>query len=131
MPPPRMLDGPPVRWADRRGHGRGGLMDAPARTLIADDQPDVREALTLLLKHAGFQTCTAASPASVIRTLQRSDFDLLLMDLNYARDTTSGREGLDLLERVHAIDRSLPIVVMTAWGSVEVAVGAMSRGVGE
>jgi sigma-B regulation protein RsbU (phosphoserine phosphatase) len=99
------------------------------RTLIADDQPDVLEALRLLLKSEGYQTEAVTSPSDVIEALKSHDFDLLLMDLNYARDTTSGQEGLDLLSRVQAVDSMLPIVVMTAWGSVELAVEAMRRGV--
>jgi serine phosphatase RsbU (regulator of sigma subunit)/FixJ family two-component response regulator len=99
------------------------------RTLIADDQPDVLEALALLLKGEGFQTEAVTSPNAALDALKSKYFDLLLMDLNYARDTTSGQEGLDLLTRVHALDSSLPIVVMTAWGSVELAVEAMRRGV--
>jgi len=99
------------------------------RTLIADDQQDVLEALRLLLKGEGYQTEAVTTPADVIEALKVHDFDLLLMDLNYARDTTSGQEGLDLLSRVQAVDSELPIVVMTAWGSVELAVEAMRRGV--
>jgi sigma-B regulation protein RsbU (phosphoserine phosphatase) len=99
------------------------------RTLIADDQPDVLEALRLLLKGEGYQTEAVTNPSDVIKALKSHDFDLLLMDLNYARDTTSGQEGLDLLSRVQAVDSTLPIVVMTAWGSVELAVEAMQRGV--
>ena len=99
------------------------------RTLIADDQPDVLEALRLLLKGEGYQTEGVSTPNDVIEALKAHDFDLLLMDLNYARDTTSGQEGLDLLSRVQAVDSTLPIVVMTAWGSVELAVEAMQRGV--
>ena len=103
---------------------------APAapRILVADDQPDVLQALRLLLKGEGFQTETVSSPPGVLAALERQDFDALLMDLNYARDTTSGREGLDLVTRVQGIDATLPIVVMTAWGSVEGAVEAMRRG---
>src|SRR5262245_27062589 len=96
--------------------------------LIADDQADVLEALRLLLKGEGYQTVTVNSPAAIVEALKTRDFDVLLMDLNYARDTTSGQEGLDLLTRVHAMDATLPVVVMTAWSSVEVAVEAMRRG---
>ena len=99
-----------------------------ARTLIADDQPDVLEALRLLLKNEGFQTEAAQSPAAVIDKLQSNSFDLILMDLNYTRDTTSGNEGLDLLARIQAIDHTLPVVAMTAWASVDLAVEAMRRG---
>src|SRR4051812_13965408 len=98
------------------------------RVLVADDQIDVVEALHLLLKHAGFHVGTATSPAGVLAALEGQDFDAVLMDLNYARDTTSGQEGLDLLGRVQALDATLPLVVMTAWGSVEGAVEAMRRG---
>ncbi len=99
------------------------------RTLIADDQPDVLAALHLLLKSEGFQTETVTSPSAVLEALKERHFDILLMDLNYARDTTSGQEGLDLLSRVQALDSSLPIVVMTAWGTIDLAVEAMRRGV--
>jgi DNA-binding NtrC family response regulator len=99
-----------------------------ARILVADDQPDVLEALRLMLKGEGFQIETVGSPAGVLAALERLDFDALLMDLNYARDTTSGREGLELVSKVQALDSTLPIVVMTAWGSVEGAVEAMRRG---
>lgn len=105
-------------------------LNSPApRTLIADDQPDVLEALRLLLKGEGYQTYAVTTPNDVIEALKSHHFDLLLMDLNYARDTTSGQEGLDLLSQVQSVDSSLPIVVMTAWGSVELAVEAMRRGV--
>jgi DNA-binding NtrC family response regulator len=101
---------------------------ASPRILIADDQHDVLEALRLLLKGEGYQIDTADSPAGVIKSLERRDYDVLLIDLNYARDTTSGQEGLDLLATLHAADESLPVVVMTAWGSVSLAVEAMRRG---
>jgi phosphoserine phosphatase RsbU/P len=99
------------------------------RTLIADDQPDVLAALRLLLKSAGFQTESADSPGAIIEAIKKQDFDVVLMDLNYARDTTSGKEGLDLIARIQAEDNTLPIVAMTAWGSVDLAVEAMHRGV--
>jgi len=102
-----------------------------ARILIADDQPDVVEALRLLLKGEGYEAEGVNSPAAVLQAIANQDFDLLLLDLNYTRDTTSGLEGLDLLSRIKATDRVLPIVVMTAWGSVELAVEAMHRGVGD
>jgi DNA-binding NtrC family response regulator len=98
------------------------------RILVADDQPDIREALRLLLKGEGFETETVASPAAVMSALEAREFDALLMDLNYARDTTSGQEGLDLLSNIRAKDSTLPIIVMTAWGSLELAVEAMRRG---
>jgi phosphoserine phosphatase RsbU/P len=99
------------------------------RTLIADDQPDVRAALRLLLKGAGYQTEAADSPKAVLDAIQQQKFDLVLMDLNYARDTTSGKEGLDLISRIQAVDHELPIVVMTAWATVDLAVDAMRLGV--
>lgn len=98
------------------------------RLLVADDQPDVLEALRLLLKSEGYLIETARSPAAVIKALEARDYSLVLMDLNYARDTTSGREGLDLLQQIQGLDPALPIVVMTAWASIEVAVEAMRRG---
>src|SRR5918992_6366756 len=102
--------------------------DAPPRILIADDQADVLEALRLMLKPEGYLIDTASSPQHILRALELKDYDVVLMDLNYARDTTSGEEGLDLLQRIHTADESLPVVVMTAWGSVNVAVEAMRRG---
>jgi DNA-binding NtrC family response regulator len=101
--------------------------DAP-RVLVADDQPDVLQAVRLLLKAEGYLVETAGSPAAVARQLQEHDFDVVLMDLNYARDTTSGAEGMDLLRRIRAVHPSLPVVVMTAWGSVDGAVEAMRVG---
>ena len=98
------------------------------RILIADDQPDVLEALRLLLKPEGYEVETASSPAAVIRAVGAREFDLLLVDLNYTRDTTSGVEGMELLEHVHAFDSTLPIVVMTAWASIELVVEAMQKG---
>jgi DNA-binding NtrC family response regulator len=101
---------------------------APHRILIADDQADVLEALRLLLKAEGYQIETVKSPAAVIKAVEARDFSLAIIDLNYSRDTTSGQEGLDLLARLQAADPTLPVVVMTAWASVEIAVEAMRRG---
>lgn len=98
------------------------------RILIADDQPDVLEALRLLLKVEGYQVETVKSPSAALKAIEASDFALVLLDLNYTRDTTSGVEGLDLLAKVQAIDATLPVVVMTAWATVDVAVEAMRRG---
>jgi DNA-binding NtrC family response regulator len=98
------------------------------RVLIADDQPAVIEALRLLLKGEGFETRTVASPADAAEALARQAFDVALIDLNYTRDTTSGQEGLDLLARLRELDPTLPVVVMTAWGSVDLAVAALQRG---
>jgi DNA-binding NtrC family response regulator len=96
--------------------------------LIADDQPDVLEALKFLIKGEGYQAEAVTSPAAVLDAVERREFDALVMDLNYTRDTTSGQEGLDLLTRIQNLDNTLPVVVMTAWGSVELAVEAMRRG---
>jgi len=98
------------------------------RILIADDQTDVLEALRLLLKGEGYQIEAVTSPAAVVASLETRDFDVVIMDLNYTRDTTSGQEGLDLLSRIRAIDSVLPVIVMTAWGTVGLAVEAMRGG---
>src|SRR5713226_8997304 len=98
------------------------------RVLLADDQPDIREALRLLLKREGYETQAVGSPVEILAALETREFDAVLIDLNYTRDTTSGQEGLDLLGRIQVIDATLPVVVMTAWGSVELAVEAMRRG---
>jgi DNA-binding NtrC family response regulator len=100
----------------------------PLRVLAADDQADILEALAMLLKGGEFVLETARSPQAALRAVETRDFDVVLVDLNYARDTTSGQEGLDLLTRIHEIDPTLPVVVMTAWASVDVAVEAMRRG---
>src|SRR5687767_5293653 len=99
-----------------------------ASVLIADDQPDVLEALRLLLKNEGLETHTVSSPGAVLHALERRDFDALLFDMNYTRDTTSGREGLELLDQLQVLEPTLPIIVMTAWGSVGGAVEALRRG---
>ena len=101
---------------------------APYRILIADDQSDVLEALRLLLKAEGYLIDTAKSPGAVMKSVEQRDYALALIDLNYSRDTTSGQEGLDLLAKLQAADPTLPVVVMTAWASVEIAVEAMRRG---
>ena len=103
--------------------------DMTPRILIADDQPDLLGALELLLKGQGIDYDTVTSPEAALHALRSRPFDLVLMDLNYTGDTTSGREGIDLLARVQALDRLLPVVVMTGWGSVDLAVEAMRRGV--
>ncbi len=100
----------------------------PVRILIADDQPDIIDALRLLLIDEGFEVSPARSPAEAIERLEAADFDLAILDLNYTRDTTSGQEGYDLMERIRAIDPTLPVLVMTAWSSVAGAVEAMRRG---
>ncbi len=96
--------------------------------LVADDQTHVIEALRLLLKGEGYRSESASSPAAVLASVESRNFDCILMDLNYARDTTSGAEGLDLLSRLQLMDTTAPVVVMTAWGTVDLAVEAMRRG---
>jgi DNA-binding NtrC family response regulator len=98
------------------------------RILVADDQQDVLEALRLLLKSEGFAIETAGSPAAAWAALEGREFDVALIDLNYTQDTTSGREGMDLLARIRELDETLPVVVMTAWASVSLAVEAMRSG---
>jgi phosphoserine phosphatase RsbU/P len=101
---------------------------AADRVLIADDQQHILDALELLLRNSGFATESVSHPARVLRMLKAFPFDAVLMDLNYTRDTTGGREGLELVSQIRALDKLLPIVVMTAWGSVDLAVEAMRRG---
>jgi DNA-binding NtrC family response regulator len=96
--------------------------------LVADDDPDVLEALRLLLKSEGYSVETAASPGKVLAAVEARDFDALLIDMNYTRDTTGGIEGLDLLSRLQTLDNTLPVMVMTAWGSIDGAVESMRRG---
>jgi DNA-binding NtrC family response regulator len=96
--------------------------------LVADDQPDVLEALRLLLKGNGFDVHTVNSPSAALAALERRDYDAMLLDMNYTRDTTSGKEGLDLLSSVQTLEPHMPVVVMTAWGSIDNAVEAMRRG---
>src|SRR4051794_14507922 len=98
------------------------------RVLVGDDQTDVLEAARLLLKSGGHVAVTASTPNAVLREARQQPFDVLLLDMNYARDTTSGGEGLDLLNGLRASGVIAPVVVMTAWGSVDVAVEAMRRG---
>ena len=98
------------------------------RLLIADDQDDVLDALRLLFKGEGFRIDAATSPAEILRTVEDREYDAVVMDLNYARDTTSGQEGLDLIAAIRSVDPSLPVIVMTAWGTIELAVEAMRRG---
>jgi DNA-binding NtrC family response regulator len=99
-----------------------------SRILIADDQRDVLEALRILLKGAGHQTEAATSISGIFNALQQRDYELLMMDLNYTRDTTSGQEGLEVIPKIQALDNTLPIVVMTAWATIDLAVEAMKRG---
>jgi DNA-binding NtrC family response regulator len=98
------------------------------RILIADDQRDVLEALRILLKGEGYQTEAVTSLAGIFNALEKKEYALLLMDLNYTRDTTSGQEGLSAIPKIQAFDNMLPIVMMTAWATIELAVDAMKRG---
>ncbi len=103
-------------------------MPEPAHILVADDQADVLEALRLLLKGHGFDVDTVSSPAAALAALERRDYDAMLLDMNYTRDTTSGTEGLDLLRTLQSLEPDMPMVVMTAWGTIDNAVEAMRRG---
>jgi len=96
--------------------------------LVADDQNDVLEALRLLLKGNGFDVDTTTSPSAALAALERRDYDAMLLDMNYTRDTTSGKEGLDMLSTLQSLEPHMPVVVMTAWGSIDNAVEAMRRG---
>src|SRR3954466_10259095 len=99
-----------------------------ARILLADDQADVLQALRLLLKAEGCEIESVTSPAGVLAAVDAREFDVALIDLNYTRDTTSGEEGLTLLSKLQQLDTPMPVVVMTAWGTVDLAVEAMRRG---
>ena len=101
--------------------------DAP-RVIVADDQQDVLTAMRLLLKNDGMSVTTVSSPAGLLEAVRSEVFDVAIIDLNYARDTTSGEEGLTLLSRLQQLDTPMPVIVMTAWGTVDLAVEAMRRG---
>jgi phosphoserine phosphatase RsbU/P len=113
----------------RPANGMTVSCEMTPRILIADDQPDLLDALKLMLKGQGIEYDAVTSPDAAVKALESRPFDLVLMDLNYTGDTTSGREGIDLLARVQQLDRLLPVIVMTGWGSVDLAVEAMRRGV--
>src|SRR5579862_8241653 len=100
----------------------------PVRVLAADDQEHILEALDLLLRPQGYRVDKVRSPALVREALSSTSYDAILIDLNYTRDTTSGQEGLDLLSQIVSLDATVPVIVMTAWGNVELAVEAMRRG---
>jgi DNA-binding NtrC family response regulator len=104
------------------------IVPSQMRILIADDQADVLEALRLLLKREGYKIESFESPQQVMQAVENRDYDLAIIDLNYTRDTTSGQEGLDLLAKIQTLDSMLPVIVMTAWSSVDIAVEAMRRG---
>jgi len=105
--------------------------ESPCKLLVADDQPQILEALRLLLKPEGYQLELVRTPALLLEALANGTFDGVLIDLNYTRDTTSGQEGLELVTRIRETDAQLPIVVMTAWGNIDLAVEAMRRGAGD
>jgi DNA-binding NtrC family response regulator len=98
------------------------------RVLVADDQPSILEAIELLLAPQGIAVDCVRSPQLLMEALGQSDYDVLLIDLNYTRDTTSGQEGLHLLARIHEFDPRLPVIVMTAWGNIDLAVESIKRG---
>jgi DNA-binding NtrC family response regulator len=100
----------------------------PIRVLVADDQPHILEAVELLLAPQGFAVDCVRSPQLLLEALGERDYDVLLIDLNYTRDTTSGQEGLDLLARIREFDARLPVIVMTAWGNINLAVESIKRG---
>jgi DNA-binding NtrC family response regulator len=102
--------------------------ERPPRVLAADDQQHILDAIEILLRPQGYQVETARSPALAREALASASYDALLIDLNYTRDTTSGQEGLDLLSEIVALDSAIPVIVMTAWGNVALAVEAMRRG---
>jgi len=103
----------------------------PCRLLVADDQPHILEAIHLLLQPEGYELEMVRTPALALEAMSRESFDGVLVDLNYTRDTTSGQEGLDLVRRIREIDAQVPVVVMTAWGNIDLAVEAMRRGAGD
>nr|WP_263340508.1 sigma-54 dependent transcriptional regulator [Acidicapsa dinghuensis] len=105
--------------------------ERPFRLLIADDQPQILEALRLLLKPEGYKLEMVRTPALLLEALMHESFDGVLIDLNYTRDTTSGQEGMELVARIKEIDAQLPVIVMTAWGNIDLAVEAMRRGAGD
>jgi len=108
--------------------GAGQVEHRAARVLVADDQPPVLDALNLLLKSHGYQTEGVTQPERVLQAVQSGEFDVVLLDMNYTRDTTAGGEGLELVSQIRSKDENLPLLVMTAWGSVDLAVEAMRRG---
>ncbi len=115
-------------FAEPPRSSRAAYLPAMSRVLVADDQPDIVNALRLLLKKEGYIVDAASTPADVVAQLNARDYDAAIIDLNYTRDTTSGREGLDLLQQVIGLDATLPVIVMTAWASIDTAVEAMRRG---
>jgi len=103
-------------------------VEKPPTVLVADDQPDILHAMRVLLRGEGFRVQTVNTPKDALEALTQNPFDVALIDLNYARDTTSGQEGLDLLQGIHELDPDLPVVVMTAWATIDLAVECMRKG---
>jgi DNA-binding NtrC family response regulator len=110
---------------------RSAKTDKPCRLLVADDQPHILEAIHLLLKPEGYELEMVRTPALALEAVARESYDGVLVDLNYTRDTTSGQEGLELVARIREIESQVPVVVMTAWGNIDLAVEAMRRGAGD
>ncbi|RZU41917.1 sigma-54-dependent transcriptional regulator [Edaphobacter modestus] len=110
---------------------RSAKTDKPCKLLVADDQPHILEAIHLLLKPEGYELEMVRTPALAVEAVARESYDGVLVDLNYTRDTTSGQEGLELVARIREIDSQVPVVVMTAWGNIDLAVEAMRRGAGD
>jgi DNA-binding NtrC family response regulator len=113
----------PARWRQVISN-----KEEPIRVLVADDQAHILEAVELLLRPQGIEVDCVRSPQSLLEELGHREYDVLLIDLNYTRDTTSGQEGLDLLARIHEFDTRLPVIVMTAWGNIDLAVESIKRG---
>lgn len=105
-----------------------GTNDDPGKILVIEDQAEVRQAIAMLLATARHETVAAQSPEEALEQVRRENFDLILLDLNYRRDTTSGAEGLQLMSLLRAQGIDAPIIAMTAWGSIELAVEAMHTG---
>ncbi len=117
----------PASWRQAISNKQEGKQEK-TRVLVADDQPHILEAVELLLRPQGMHVDCARSPQLVLEALGQSDYDVVLIDLNYTRDTTSGKEGLDLLARIQEFDSRLPVIVMTAWGNIDLAVESIKRG---
>ena len=117
----------PASWRQAISNKQEGKQEK-IRVLVADDQPHILEAVELLLRPQGMHVDCARSPQLVLEALGQSDYDVVLIDLNYTRDTTSGKEGLDLLARIQEFDSRLPVIVMTAWGNIDLAVESIKRG---
>src|SRR5215475_12732227 len=113
---------------ERTGDFTMSSSEKPYRILVADDQPAVLDALKLLLRSEGFEVDLVRSPQVVLESIALHEYDALLLDLNYARDTTSGREGIELLQRIREVDSQIAVIVISAWGTINLAVEAMRQG---